>query len=139
MWKKRKVDNAFSQVAKDTSLSFHKSFLKYGTLEGRYKGHDTEIGVSSDTDAFGGIGTLLTSLTGEGALATLDIRNFTVMKIRHNLTIEDKQVISDDSPRIVADKNWIYLTLPHVSNDAREIEKNLDKLCRVINNLSKKK
>jgi len=130
--KKKKVDNAFSKVAKDTGLSFHRNFLKYGTLKGNYRGHEAEIKVSSSTDAFGGMGTLLVSLTGEGALATLDIRNFTVMKIKHNLTIEDRQIISDNSPLIVADKNWIYLTLPYVSNDAKEIKQLLDKLCRVI-------
>jgi len=46
--KKKKVDNAFSKVAKDTGLSFHKSIVKYATLKGTYKGFETEIGVYSE-------------------------------------------------------------------------------------------
>jgi len=136
--KKKKVDLAMAEAAKKTGLSFQRHPLKYGTIRGSYKGLETEIGVYTDTGSFGGMGVLLTSLSGKGALASLDIRNFTGIKIKHNLGIQRKEVISDGFPLIVADKDEIYLMLPHVSVDAREIERNLDKLCKVAGNLPKR-
>ncbi len=133
--RKRKVDSAMSQVSKETGLSFKRHPLKYGTLKGTYKGYETEIGVYTDTGAFGGAGVILASLTGEGALATLEIRNFTGIKIKHNSEIKEKKVISDDFPVIVADKDEIYMMLPYVSADPKEIKRNLDRLCKLATNL----
>jgi len=79
---------------------------------------------------------LLTSLTGEAALATIDIRNFTGIKIKHNLGIQERRVISDEFPLIVADKDEIYLMLSLVSADSGEIKRNLDRLCKLAKNLS---
>jgi len=135
--KKKKVDRAMSQVAEKTGLVFQKSFLKYGTLTGNYKGYDTEVGVYSDTGAFGGLGVLFASLSGEGILATMEIRNFTGIRMRHNLALDGEKIISEEGPCIVVDKEWAYLILPHVSEDKQELKNNLDRLYRVIKNLLK--
>jgi hypothetical protein len=133
--RKRKIDSAMAKVAKDTDLSFHKDFFKYGTLKGKYKGYETEIGVYNDLDAFGGIGTILTSITGSAGFSALNIRNFTGIKMKHNLEIKDRKIISEEFPVIVAQKNEVYLMLPHVSYNPGEIKRNLNKLCKVIDSL----
>ena len=130
--KKKKVDIAFSEVAKDTGLSFHRSLLKYGKLKGNYKGYETEIGVYSDINAFGGIGVLLTSLSGEGAFAALEIRNFTGIRIRHNLELEKKKLISECNPLIVIDRDWAYLAMDSVCNASSSIKKHLHKLAETV-------
>jgi hypothetical protein len=125
-----------SEVAKNTDLSFQKHLLKYGVLKGVYKGFETEIGVYADTDAFGGIGTLLTSVSGWGSFSALNIRNFTGIKIKHSLGSWQNKVISEN-PLIIINKDEIYLMLPTVLTDAKKIEKNLNKLCQTIESLSK--
>jgi hypothetical protein len=35
------------------------------------------------------------------------------------------------------DKEWAYLILPHVSEDPREIRKGMDRLCEVVENVSR--
>lgn len=133
--RKRKVDSAMHQVSIETGLSFTRDPLKYGMLKGTYKGFETEIGVYTDTDVFGGAGVILTSLTGDAAFSTLEIRNFTGIKMKHNSEIKEKKVISDDFPVIVADKDEIYMMLPYVSVDPKEIKRNLNRLCKLATNL----
>ena len=135
--RKRKVDHAMAEVAKDTGLSFHKDLIKHGTVKGIYKGFETEIGVYTDIDAFGGIGTILTSITGSAGFSALNIRNFTGIKMKHNLEIKDRKIISEEFPVIVAQKSEMFLMLPHVSYNPGEIKRNLNKLCKVIDSLPK--
>jgi len=127
--RKRKIDLAMAHLAQETGLSFNKSFFKYGTVTGNYKGFDVEIGVYSDLNAFGGIGILMASLTGEGVLAALEIRNFTGIKIKLPSEIQEKRLISEDFPVVIARKNELCLMFPYVSSDKKEIKRHLDSLC----------
>ncbi len=131
--KKKKVDRAMAELAKDTGLSFNKSLLKYGTVTGKYNGIETEIGVYKDANSFGGMGVIIGSLTGEGALASLNIRNFTGIRMRHDLAVSGSKMISDNDPFIGIDKEWIYLALPHVSEDKIEIKNYINTLYSLAN------
>ncbi|MCD6454556.1 MAG: hypothetical protein J7L62_04570 [Candidatus Aminicenantes bacterium] len=134
--RKRRIDRAMAYLAQQTGLSFNKNFFKYGTVTGNYKGFEVEIGVYSDLNAFGGIGILMASLTGEGVLAALEIRNFTGIKIKLPSEIQEKRLISEDFPLIITNKDELYLMLPYVSSNEREIKRHLDSLCETASHIT---
>jgi len=134
--KKKKIDKVLAEVARDTGLSYNKNLLKYGSLRGKYKGYETEIGIYTDTDAFGGLGTILASITGSGSMAALNIRNFTGIKIKHNLNLRKSKVISKAFPKIIAHGNEIFLIFPYISDEKEEIKKYLEKLINILHDLS---
>ncbi|MCP2520231.1 hypothetical protein NLD30_07280 [SCandidatus Aminicenantes bacterium Aminicenantia_JdfR_composite] len=134
--RKKKIDKVLADVAKDIGLSCNKSLLKYASLRGKYKGFETEIGIYNDIDAFGGLGTILASITGSGSMATLNIRNFTGIRIKHNLHFKKSKVISETFPKIIAHGNEIFLIFPNISDKKEEIKKHLENLINILRDLS---
>ncbi len=129
--KKRKVNLAMAELAEKTGLRFEKSLLKYGKVKGTYRGMEVEIAVYSDANAFGGSAAMLSAFTGEGALAALEIRNFTGMKIKHSKRIARQRILSPEFPLIAIDSKELKLMLPHVSSSSAEMRENLELLCEI--------
>lgn len=133
---KSKVDKALEGVAKELGLSCRKHPLKHAIVEGIHNGYKTEIGVYSDLDGFGGLGTYLVATTGMGGgLASLNVRNFTGIKIYHKLDVREEKVLSDNYP-VILKKDIILLVLPHVSSDVKEIVDQYRKLEKELKKVS---
>ena len=135
--RKKKVDQVLLSLAREFDFDVEKSALKYWQVRGEYKGYPVEIGVYKDFDAFGGIGTLLTALTGEAAWSTLNIRNFMGIKLVHNLNLPEGKILAEGFPAIATTKNEIYLFFSGVFASQEEIKRGLNKLIKTVSELKK--
>ena len=127
---KRKVDVVLDEVARQSGLRVTKQALTYNMLRGDFQGFDTEVRVVSSHDA--GVGTQLTALTGEAGWSSLDIRNVTSIKMKHDLAVQEEMALSS---RIVATPSDITLVLSHIPRDANAILKGMRQLVREIKRL----
>ncbi len=127
---KRKVDAIFDEVARRSGLKVTKRALAYNTLRGHFQGFDTEIRVVSSHDV--GPGTQLTAITGEAGWSSLDIRNVTLIKMRHNLPVSEEMALPS---RIVATPSDITLVLSCIPRNANEVFKGMQLLIREIKQL----
>mgnify|MGYP000067794664 CR=1 FL=1 len=133
--RKKRVDQVLLALAQELDFDVEKSALKYFRVKGEYKGYPVEIGVHKSFDAFGGIGTLLTSLTGEAAWSTLNIRNFMGIKLIHNLNLSEESLSTKELPHVVVGKNEIFLIFPDVFPPREEIKKGLNKIVKKVEEL----
>lgn len=135
--RKKIVDRVLLSLAHELNFDVEKSVLKYFQIKGAYNGYPVEIGVYKDSDAFGGVGTLLSALTGEAAWSTLNIRNFMGIKLVHNLRLSEQRFLAEGFPAIATTKNEIYLFFSGEFASREEIKRGLDKLVKAVVELKK--
>lgn len=130
---KKKVDAQVSQMAQFTGLAYQPHPFAYASLDGFYK--DLKAKVYYKGTSTVGMGLGLSVITKSPGWAALDIRNVTVIKMWHDLTLPREKIIEHGPPHIVAKKNEISLMLPGICTDKEEITKALDRLTRETNAL----
>ncbi len=129
---KKQIDQVFKEVARQSGLNVVRKHGAYNRLSGSFQGYDTEVGVYSSNEA--GIGTLLTSLSGEGGWSALDINNVTAIRMKHGLPVQKE--ISLGSNVLIRDREAVML-YPYVSKNAGEILEGMTHLARQIKDLER--
>jgi len=135
--RKKRVDRTLLALAQEMNLDVEKSALKYFRVKGEYRGYPVEIGVHKRVDAWGGVGTILTSLTGEAGWSALDIQNFMGIKLVHNLDLPEERLISKSFPYQVTGRNEIYGFFPDVFPTREEIKRGLNRLAKAVDELKR--
>ncbi|HIE13177.1 MAG TPA: hypothetical protein EYP63_07120 [Desulfotomaculum sp.] len=129
---KKQIDQVFNEVARQSGLKVVEKHGAYNRLRGSFQGYDTEIGVYSSNEA--GIGTLLTSLSGDAGWSGLDINNVTAIKMKHGLPVQKE--ISRGSNIVITAREAV-MVYPYVSKDAGEILEGMTHLARQIKDLER--
>jgi hypothetical protein len=125
---KKRVDRVLAEVARSTGLHYRGNRFTHAVLHGEYRGYPTVVEIRAGYEGAGGAGTLLAATTGLGGFAALEVGNHTVIRMRLGFRLEEKVVLSAEWPRVLARGDEILLSLPHVSQDAGEIERAMDRL-----------
>jgi len=124
---KSSTDKVYKQLGDKLGLKVKKSSLAYPSLEGLYQGREVIIKVDSQIDPLGETP-----------------QNFTVLKLRHNLSVKKKQAI--DSPhlqelfpdlKLELGKKYLTLSFPAVIVDPELLKSGLDLLIKEVESLEK--
>lgn len=135
--RKKRFDQVLVALAQELGFDVEKSTLKYFRVKGEYKGYPVAIGIQKNLDAMGRAGTLLTTLTGEAAWSTLDIRNFMSIKLVHNLNLSQGLLLAKGFETIATSPNETYYFFPDEFPPKEEIKKGLNQLIKGVAELKK--
>lgn len=117
---KKKGDTYLRKVANLLDCDFINDKFGYGRVIGSFNGHEIEISVNKDYDSLKGLtGFVISNWALDSAVGALaGIKNFTSIKIKHNLDIKEPIKLNN---RVYLDDNLI-LWLPE-SNSATGLPK----------------
>jgi hypothetical protein len=125
---KKKKDKEIRAAANALGLQFKPHPLRYGPIEGDYKGHRVKISYEGGGTLAGG--SVAALVTGKPGLAAFDIRNVTLVRLEHRAGRVKRARLRDSQIDVRTDE--MRTAIAGVCTEPRALRGALDKLVAAV-------